>query len=164
MLYTFCMMNINSKRKNKISYSLLRVINKFDEIDKKTRYYGTDTPLFSAEINMLRIIKENEGIHITGIADKLGVTKGAVSQMVSRLDKKGLIKKEVSLYNQSKLMLRLTPKGEIAEANHEEFHNRFDLFIENMLKDASEENIKFLKEFLKYFEEEMISFESEFDK
>ncbi len=158
------MMNINNERKNKISYSLLRVVTKFNEIDTKTRYYGTDTPLFNAEIHMIRIIKENEGINVTGIDDKLGVTKGAVSQMLSKLNKKGLIKKEVSSYNQSKLMLRLTPKGEIADFNHKEFHNKFDLLIENILKGASEENIKFLKEFLNSFEEKMTSFESEIDK
>ena len=157
------MMNIDNSRKEKISYSLLRVITKFDEIDKQTRYYGTDTPLFSAEINMLRIIKENEGIHITGIADKLGVTKGAVSQIVNKLHKKGLLKKETDLYNQSKLVLSLTPKGEIAEANHEEFHSRFDLMIDTILEDASEENVTFLKAFLNTFEAQLSDFNSEFD-
>ncbi len=157
------MMNINNNRKNKISYSLLRIITKFDEIDKQTRYYGTDTPLFSAEINMLRIIKENEGIHITGIADKLGVTKGAVSQIVNKLHQKGLIKKETDSCNQSKLVLSLTPKGEIAEANHEEFHNRFDLLIDSIIKDASEENVAFLRDFLNSFEESLSNFNSEFD-
>lgn len=158
------MMNINKERKKKISYTLLRVISKFDEIDKKSRYYGTDTPLFSAEIHMLTIIKENEGIHVTGIADKLGVTKGAVSQIVNKLNKKGLIKKETDLHNQSKLTLSLTPKGEIAQLNHEEFHNKFDVLIKNILKDASEENIKFLKDFLNSFEDQLSNFESEFDK
>lgn len=157
-------MNINNERKNKISYTLLRVINKFDEIDKKSRYYGTDTPLFSAEIHMLTIIKENEGIHVTGIADKLGVTKGAVSQIVNKLNKKGLIKKETDLHNQSKLTLSLTQKGQIAQLNHEEFHKKFDILIKSILKDASEENIKFLKDFLHSFEYQLENFESEFDK
>lgn len=158
------MMNIHNERKKKISYTLLRIINKFDEIDKKSRYYGTDTPLFSAEIHMLTIIKENEGIHVTGIADKLGVTKGAVSQIVNKLNKKGLIKKETDLHNQSKLTLSLTSKGEIAQLNHEEFHKKFDVLIKNILKDASEENINFLKNFLNSFEDQLENFESEFDK
>ena len=153
-------MNINNDRKNKISYSLLRVISKYAEIDKQTRYYGTDIPLFSAEINMLRIIKENEGIHITGIAEKLGVTKGAVSQIVNKLHKKGLIKKNTDLYNQSKLALTLTEKGEIAEANHEEFHKKFDGMIDQIIKDASKENTAFLKEFLNTLEEQLTDFDS----
>lgn len=155
------MMNINNERKNKISYSLLRVIVKFNGIDKKTRYYGTDTPLFSSEINMIRIIKENEGISVTGIAEKLDVTKGAVSQIISKLNSKGLIKKETDLYNQSKLMIKLTPKGEIAEMNHEAFHNKFDELIENVLESSTEESRMFLKEFLNALETKIDTFDEE---
>lgn len=157
-------MNIHSERKKKISYTLLRIITKYNEINKKSRYYGTDTPLFNAEIHMLTIIKENKGIHVTGIADKLGVTKGAVSQIVNKLYKKGLIKKETDLHNQSKLTLSLTPKGEIAQLNHEEFHNKFDLMVENILKNTSKENVEFLKNFLASFENQLENFESESDK
>lgn len=153
------MMNLNNERKNKISYSLLTVIYKFNENDKQTRYYGTDTLLFSSEIHMIRAIKEEEGIHITGLANKLGVTKGAVSQIVNKLNKKGFIKKETDLYNQSKLIIKLTPKGEIADANHVKLHKNFDTLINDILKDASNEEIAFLKNFLNKVEEQIEDFE-----
>ncbi|MGJ0907433.1 MarR family winged helix-turn-helix transcriptional regulator [Clostridium sporogenes] len=153
------MMYLNNERKNKISYSLLTVIYKFSENDKQTRYYGTDTPLFSSEIHMIRAIKEEEGIHITGLANKLGVTKGAVSQIVNKLDKKGFIKKETDLHNQSKLIIKLTPKGEIADTNHKKLHNKFDALINDILKDASNEEIAFLKSFLNKVEEQIEDFE-----
>lgn len=152
-------MNINNERKNKISYSLLRIFVKYGELDKKARYYGTDTALFSSEINMVRVIKENHGISITGIAEKLGVTKGAVSQIINKLNSKGIIRKEPDLYNQSKLNIILTPKGEIAEANHERFHDKFDCLIESILEDASDENLEFLKAFLNTLEAKLDSFE-----
>ena len=152
-------MNLNNERKNKISYSLLTVIYKFNENDKQTRYYGTDTLLFSSEIHMIRAIKEEEGIHITGLANKLGVTKGAVSQIVNKLDKKGFIKKETDLYNQSKLIIKLTPNGEIADANHVKLHKNFDTLINDILKDASNEEIAFLKNFLNKVEEQIEDFE-----
>ncbi len=153
------MMNLNNERKNKISYSLLTVIYKFNENDKQTRYYGTDTLLFSSEIHMIRAIKEEEGIHITGLANKLGVTKGAVSQIVNKLNKKGFIKKETDLYNQSKLIIKLTPKGEIADANHVKLHKKFDTLINDVLKDASNEEVAFLKNFLNKVEEQIEDFE-----
>jgi DNA-binding MarR family transcriptional regulator len=155
------MMNINNERKNKISYSLLRVIVKFNEIDKKTRYYGTDMPLFSSEINMIRVIKENEGVSVTGIAEKLGVTKGAVSQIINKLNNKGLIRKETDLYNQSKLKITLTPKGEIAEINHEKVHSKIDELIENILENTTEENKVFLKEFLNCLETRIDTYDEE---
>lgn len=152
-------MNFNNKPKNKISYSLLTVIYKFMENDKQIRYYGTDTPLFSSEIHMIRAIKEEEGIHITGLANKLGVTKGAVSQIVNKLNKKGFVKKETDSNNQSKLIIKLTPKGEIADANHTKLHDKFDILVNDILKDASNEEIKFLNNFLNKVEAQIEDFE-----
>ena len=161
MLYSIVMMNVNRERGSRISYSLLRIMVKFSEIDKKTRYYGTDTPLFSSEINMVRVIKENPGISVTGIAEKLGVTKGAVSQILNKLYDKGLIKKETDTCNLSRLNILLTPKGETAEMNHEKFHSRFDLIIEDILADTSAENRAFIKDFLSSLEARLDHFEEE---
>ncbi|WAG76342.1 MarR family winged helix-turn-helix transcriptional regulator [Clostridium estertheticum] len=159
MLYTIFMINLNFDNKLKISYTFLRLVTKFSEIDKQTSYYGTDKQLFYAEIHMIKAIKENEGIHVTGIAEKLGVTKGAVSQITMKLQKKGMIIKEIDPYNLSKLILRLTPKGEIAHIHHEKIHQEFDNIVNEVLKDASEEQEGFLKKFLNSLEEKIDTFD-----
>ncbi len=138
----------DGKNKNKISYTLLRVVWKLFEVDKKIRYYGTDEQLFEAEIHMIKSIKENEGIHVTGLAQLLEVTKGAVSQIVMRLEKKGMVIKDKDPSNQSRLALRLTPKGETAYVNHEKLHQQFDSLINEILKNASQGEIAFLSNFL----------------
>ncbi|MBU3217195.1 MarR family transcriptional regulator (plasmid) [Clostridium estertheticum] len=153
------MINLNFDNKLKISYTFLRLVTKFSEIDKQTSYYGTDKQLFYAEIHMIKAIKENEGIHVTGIAEKLGVTKGAVSQITMKLQKKGMIIKEIDPYNLSKLILRLTPKGEIAHIHHEKIHQEFDNIVNEVLKDASEEQEGFLKKFLNSLEEKIDTFD-----
>ncbi|MCB2307384.1 MarR family transcriptional regulator (plasmid) [Clostridium estertheticum] len=153
------MINLNFDNKLKISYTLLRLATKFSEIDKQTSYYGTDKQLFYAEIHMIKAIKENEGIHVTGIAEKLGVTKGAVSQITIKLQKKGMIIKEIDPHNLSKLILRLTPKGEIAHIHHEKIHQEFDNIVKEVLKDASEEQVVFLKKFLNSLEEKIDTFD-----
>ncbi|WP_259473089.1 MarR family winged helix-turn-helix transcriptional regulator [Clostridium estertheticum] len=159
MLYTIFMMNLNFDNKLKISYTLLRLVTKFSEIDKQTSHYGTDKQLFYAEIHMIKAIKENEGIHVTGIAEKLGVTKGAVSQITMKLQKKGMIIKEIDPHNLSKLILRLTPKGEIAYIHHGKIHQEFDNIVDEVLKDASEEQQGFLKKFLNSLEEKIDTFD-----
>lgn len=150
--------------KTKISYTLLRIANELLEIEKKTRNYGTDQQLFEAEIHMIKAIKENEGIHVTGLADILGVTKGAVSQIIMRLEKKGMIIKEKDIKNQSRLVLKLTHKGEIAHINHERFHLEFDDFVNEILGDATEDKIIFLKNFLTSIESNIVDFEGEKDR
>ncbi len=139
---------VNEENKTKISYMLLRVVYDMFEVDKKTRYYGTDSPLFEAEIHMIKAVRENEGIHITGLADKLGVTKGAVSQMIMKLQKKGMILKSRDASNQSRLTLHLTDRGETAYLHHEMLHREYEVLINDILKDATEENKEFLKGFL----------------
>lgn len=158
------MMNENDLHELKISYSLLRVIYTFFEIDRKTRYYGTDVPLFPSEIHMINKIKQNEGIHITGLANILKVTKGAVSQIIMKLEKKGLIQKEKDINNQSKLILKLTPKGEIAYSNHEKFHKKIDVMVNEIVKDASNKDVKFFKDVLITLEERLELFKKEVDQ
>ncbi len=149
------------KNRTKISYTFLRVVTKLSEIDRKTRCYGTDQPLFNAEIHMIKSIKENEGIHVTGLADMLGVTKGAVSQVIQKLERKGMIVKDTDPRNLSKLALHLTPKGETAYMHHEDLHRQFDELFDIVLENASEENKTFLKNFLNSLDGQIDTFENE---
>jgi len=155
------MMNAHELDELKIGNSLLKVVYRFFEIDKKTRYYGTDVPLFTSEIHMIKAIKQNEGIHVTGLANKLKVTKGAVSQIVMKLERKGLILKAKDISNQSRLVLRLTQKGETACTNHDKFHKMIDVMVNEIVKDSSEENVKFLKAVLTTLEEKLEFFQKE---
>ena len=158
------MMNKHDLHELRISYSLLRVVYKFFEIDKKTRYYGTDVPLFPSEIHMINKIKQNEGIHVTGLANILKVTKGAVSQIIMKLEKKGLILKEKDINNQSKLVLKLTSKGETAYNTHIKFHEQIDDMVNEIVKDGSKEEVKFFKDVLTTLEEKLELFKKEVEQ
>lgn len=147
------------KNRNKISYTFLRIVSKISQFDKKTRYYGTDEPLYEAEIHMIKSIKENEGIHVTGLADMLGVTKGAVSQIIMKLDNKGMIIKDTDPRNQSRLLLRLTSKGETAYMHHEKLHKKYEEIFDDLLENAAEENKMFFRELLNSLEKQIDAFE-----
>ncbi|WP_021171489.1 MarR family protein [Sporomusa ovata DSM 2662] len=158
------MMNIQNLHELRVSYPLLRVVYKFFEIERKTRNYGTDVPLFPSEIHMINKIKQNEGIHVTGLANILNVTKGAVSQIIMKLEKKGLIQKEKDINNQSRLVLKLTAKGETAYHNHEKFHKKIEVMVNEIVKDASKEEVKFFKDVLITLEERLELFKKEVEQ
>jgi len=139
----------------------MRIVAKISELDKKIRYYGTDRPLYEAEIHMIKSIKENEGIHVTGLADMLGVTKGAVSQIIMKLERKGMIIKDTDPSNLSRLVLKLTSKGETAHLHHENLHQKYDKLFNTMLENATDENKTFLKSFLNSLDEQIDTFEKE---
>lgn len=158
--YTPIMMEENDLR-NKISYYLLELVSRYIEVDKKTRYYGTDVPIHYSEIHMLEAIKNNEDIHVSGLASFLGVTKGSISEITRKLEKKRLIRKETDSQNRSKLLLRLTPKGEIACENHKKYHQKFNDIVTGILKDQPDDRIVFLMDFLNALGDMTEGFEKE---
>lgn len=139
----------------------MRIVSKISNLDRKIRYYGTDHPLYEAEIHMIKSIKENEGIHVTGLADMLGVTKGAVSQIIMKLEHKGMIIKDTDPRNLSRLVLRLTSKGETAYLHHEKLHQKYDELFNVVLENATEEKKTFLKNFLNSLDEQIDTFKEE---
>ncbi|MGG3573575.1 MarR family transcriptional regulator [Bacillus gobiensis] len=149
------MMNNEEILQEKISNVLLDVINTFSKVNRKKRDYGIGEPLFHSEIYTLNEIKEHEGIHITALAEQCGVTKGAVSQVLKKLVQKELITKEKDIRNQSRLILKLTAKGEIAYAHHLEHQKEFKKMVVGILQDGNDENIDFVKDFLVKVEEKL---------
>lgn len=142
------MMNNEEQSKEKISSLLLEVFKTFSKLDRENRDYGVGEPVYHSEIYTLAEIKEHEGIHLTALAERCGVTKGAISQVLKKLEQKGLVTKEKDAGNQSRLMLKVTPKGEIAYARHLAYQNRFKQMVVDALRDAPDDKVQFTKDFL----------------
>lgn len=137
---------------NQISELLLDVICEFYENDRKARTFGTDTELYHSEIHMLQCIMEHPGLHISGIARELGITRGAASQTAKRLERKEMIMKEASPDDSKKIVMQLTQKGETACLHHKQAHEKYRILISQILADSETEQLQFLKEFLLKFE------------
>ena len=139
---------MQNSQKNKTGLLLFKIFAGISKIEKKCRCFGTDTPLYESEIHTIKAIKENSNSHISAIAEKFKKTKGAISQTIKKLEQKGFVEKIINSKNHSKLDLQLTSKGKTAYKKHEEHHKEFDKLLTEMLKCASEKEIKFLNNFL----------------
>lgn len=64
----------------------------------------------------------------------LVVTKGAVSQIIKKLEHKGMIIKDTDPRNQSRLALRLTSSGETAYMHHEKLHRKYEEIFNALLE------------------------------
>lgn len=104
--------------KHKIAYDSLDLAFALIDLDKKTRYFGTDVPIFHSEIHIIKAIAEHPGIHVGGLADILGVTKGSVSEILKKLERKALVVKEIDNLNLSRYSLNLSEKGKKAHSSH----------------------------------------------
>ncbi len=131
-----------------ISYRLLTIAWQLFDSDGKFHYYGTDQLLYEAEIHMIMHIKDNPDLHLAALAEKLGVTRGAVSQVIKKLEKKGMLTKSKSQTNRSMLQISLTAKGETAYKQHRLYHDEFDNAVNSILTSATPAEQEFLIKFL----------------
>jgi len=98
----------------------------YDEIYRKPRDFGTGDLLFSAEMNVIMVIGEESTDNITEIANKLRVSKSAVSQIVNKLEKKKFIKRYKARDNNKEVLLQLLDKGKMALEEHRRYHAILD--------------------------------------
>ena len=125
----------------------------WQQLDSKPRKLGTDTELSGSEIHLIEVVGQNESLSVTGLAKRLGITKGAVSQTLKRLERKGLIAKEVDPTNSSRITVSLSTKGKVAYYSHLQWHETMDGGFRNYFVHLPEEKIRFLEEFLSIFEQ-----------
>ena len=109
-------------------------------------------------------IAEHPGIHVGGLADVLGVTKGAVSEILKKLERKALVIKEIDDLNLSRYSLNLTEKGKKAHNNHMHYHAVLNSMVEDELKNASEQELAFLINFLSSLINRVKFFNENFDE
>ena len=95
---------------------------KLESVHTPTRDYETGFPLYKVEIHTIQIIGNRPGINSTDLAMDMGVTKSAVSQTLSKLLKKGLIRKTHLLTDARESTLELTDLGWNGFNSHERFH------------------------------------------
>ena len=126
---------------NEFKEIFLRIINKFKELEKIPIDHGTGELLYASEINTLEIIGDSPGINLTQLAKKKGVTKSAVSQIVSKLVKKQLVTKKQSPNHEKVFFLELTNTGNVAYENHEKFHEKYDSAMIEKLNSMSNEQL-----------------------
>jgi DNA-binding MarR family transcriptional regulator len=135
-----------------IAERLLKVLNKFLANQKRPRRYGLPELLYPAEVHLIMLIGKYPGNGVTELASKSGVTKGAVSQMVQRLEQKRLITKSTDPRNRTRIVLELTNKGRVAYYSHERLHEDADRDLFDFLGGLHSAQLNLLERFLELVE------------
>jgi DNA-binding MarR family transcriptional regulator len=86
-----------------------QVAQKKVSLDLCSRDYGI--PLYPKELVTIKIIGRNPGINVTKVAERMSITRGAVSQTVAKLVRKKLIRKTYAEDNAKEVILQLTDLG-----------------------------------------------------
>lgn len=115
---------------------LYKFVVRYNEYINLARDYGTGELIGMVEVHTLTHIADNPGITVTEVAKLWERTLGAASQNVSKLVKKGLVRREKEKDNAKTVHLYATEKGEALATAHKVYDN---LDITETLKDLLKE-------------------------
>ncbi len=135
--------------KSELSQQLFRLINTIIFLEKKNIFEYKGVKLFPSEIHVLLSTEDRQSTNATKMAHQLGISKSAVSQTVSRLEKKGVIIKEKDPYNKNELILSLTAFGEKAFDRYKKKQASNRMLFNQYLNSLSEPDREVINNFLK---------------
>ncbi len=133
--------------------SLLRVVHKFHTLEKIPKDFGIGESFYQQEIHTIAAIGNHPDMNVTQLAEQLGVTKGTISPVVTKLAKRGYVSKLKGGENNKDVLLRLTVKGQMAYHGHEMFHLKLHAELFEEFERENPDHIEFLKRFLQVGEQ-----------
>lgn len=141
------------KASRELVASFIRLVNKYNALEKNPLSYGTAHKFFHSERHMLEIVGDDPGLNITAFAQKAGVTKGAISQVVTRLERKGALRRFKGKTNDKEIQLELTRLGERIYAQHQSINQENINHLWDELEKHPQDKIAFLMEIFNWLEQ-----------
>ena len=131
---------------------IIRIINKLIFLEKKSIFKYEGLKLYPSELHLMGVIEANKGINATKMAVELGITKGAVSQTLTRLEKKGILYKTKDHRNKNELTAHFTELGKDVLENHFISRLSFQKEYEQYLTTLTNKEKKVISQFLSNIE------------
>ena len=112
------------------------------------RKHGFGMPHFKL---LMKMAASDEGVSVSELSQKLGITPGAVTQFIDKLVDKGMVERLEDPADRRVVRIKLTDKARTKFRKMREFH--FER-MKNMFKNLSDEELEKLAEIVKKIEVE----------
>jgi len=99
-----------------------RILMKYDALEKEPLDMGNGEKLSAVNIHTIEAIGKEYGKTVTALSEYFMITKGAVSQVITKLHKDGYVSKAKKKGNDKEVILELTKKGWKAFELHEKLN------------------------------------------
>ncbi|HBE77966.1 MAG TPA: hypothetical protein DDW65_09340 [Firmicutes bacterium] len=123
-------------------------INQLLFLERKRSFTFEGVSLYPSEIHLMLETKGEQAVNATRIAERLGITKGAVSQTLSRLEKKGIIEKIKDPGYKNELSISLTPLGKRVYDQYQIFCNTMNKHFYNTFSQYTHDEQEMVRRFL----------------
>ncbi len=127
-----------------IAELFIRAVQKYNALEKIPVRIGAKHDLYHSEKHFLDTIGNHPGMNMTEFANAIGVTKGAVSQFVTKLEKKGLVRRYKSGRNGKEVFLELTRPGRDVYLFHKKRNEETIKPLIDELNKYSDDKVEFL--------------------
>ena len=142
----------------KMMVQFLRITKKFNELEKMSIDVGIGEKLYPSEFHVIVAVGSGYENTVTGLSKRLEITKGAVSQVVNKLQDKDFINKERNKDYGKEIILSLTEKGQNAFKIQDDFHKKMEEEFINHLEMFTPEQIDSFLQVLPKIEEYIDTF------
>ena len=131
-----------------LSRDLMDLIRHWAYHERQVHVYSLQESLYRSEIHVIWLLGTEPGLYGLKLAQKIGITKSAASQVLSKLEKRGMISSHVASDKLTKRTYSLTEEGWKVFHFHEKIHNDFERRFNNLLRRYTPEQRRFLKQFV----------------
>lgn len=131
-----------SKAVRDIIQVFAQIFMKYEVLQKRPVDLGEGINLPATYIHMIEAIGKKCGNTVTALSTYFRVTKGAVSQVVSKLQKDGYLLKTKQPDNDKNIIVELTPKGWDAFKLHEQYNQSVVSELSHLTGKYTEEELQ----------------------
>ena len=132
--------------------SFLRMVNKYNAMERHPVRYGTGPAFYHSERHLLDVFRDHPELNITALAERAGVTKGAISQAVAKLERKGAVERHKGSGDDKQVLVRLTPLGREITEHHQQVNEHTVNRLFHLIAERPQEQVDFLREVFAWIE------------
>jgi DNA-binding MarR family transcriptional regulator len=138
-----------AKLQHPIGVSLvMQMIDRILQIEKGKHVDVKGIGLYPSEIHLMLHIADQEATNLTRIAERLGITKGALSQTLGRLERKRMLIKSKNPRAKNELTVSFTAEGRHALNRFRALRASVEARYDRLLAEFDEHELAVVEHFL----------------
>lgn len=131
----------------------IRLVSKYNALERIPVKLGSKHNLYHSERHMVDTIGDHPGMNVTEFARAVGVTKGAISQVVKRLETKGVVRRYKSSNNDKEVFIELTKEGQGLYEKHRRINEETMKPLYKELRKYPDDKVEYLVTMFRWFDE-----------
>jgi DNA-binding MarR family transcriptional regulator len=132
--------------------TLAAINEKYNLMEKNPRMYGKCIMVYPSQIRAIVAIGHKPGINVTELAQLLEVSKASVSEMITKLEKNGLVRKTRVAGNNKEILLHITSACRVVLEDMDRRHEKIFQDLKSILGEMKETSYEVVIRVLKRFE------------